>query len=120
CAAERQGFARNAGQTTPTALAGYPRRAMGPWCARPFHPHPCAAPLPKPLRPDAGLTTRTLTPTARHVRSSPASESAPAVPWWAWRARLRAWWQSRLPLTDTLLLTQRNVYILPTRAGWML
>ena len=54
------------------------------------------------------------------MRSSPASESAPAVPWWAWRARLRAWWQSRLPLTDTLLLTQRNVYILPTRAGWML
>ncbi len=36
------------------------------------------------------------------------------------RKRFRTWWQSRLPLTDTLLLTQRNVYILPTRAGWML
>jgi uncharacterized protein (DUF58 family) len=33
------------------------------------------------------------------------------------RARFRRWWQSRLPFTDTLSLTQRNVYILPTRAG---
>jgi uncharacterized protein (DUF58 family) len=38
---------------------------------------------------------------------------------WA-RTRFRQWWQSKLPLTDTLVLTQRNVYILPTRAGWML
>lgn len=30
------------------------------------------------------------------------------------------WWQSRLPLTDTLTLNQRNVYILPTRPGLML
>jgi uncharacterized protein (DUF58 family) len=36
------------------------------------------------------------------------------------RKRFWRWWQSRLPLTDTLTLTQRNVYILPTRAGWML
>jgi uncharacterized protein (DUF58 family) len=36
------------------------------------------------------------------------------------RKRFQQWWQSRLPLTDTLTLTQRNVYILPTRAGWML
>jgi uncharacterized protein (DUF58 family) len=36
------------------------------------------------------------------------------------RRRFRAWWQARLPLTDTLTLTQRNVYILPTRAGFML
>lgn len=36
------------------------------------------------------------------------------------RQRFRQWWQSRLPLTDTWTLTQRNVYILPTRAGWML
>ena len=27
------------------------------------------------------------------------------------------WWQSRLPIADKLLLTQRNVYILPTKAG---
>lgn len=42
------------------------------------------------------------------------------LPWWRIRPRLRQWWHSRLPLTDTLTLTQRNVYILPTRAGWML
>ncbi len=36
------------------------------------------------------------------------------------RVRFQRWWQSRLPLTDTTTLTQRNVYILPTRAGFML
>ncbi len=36
------------------------------------------------------------------------------------QARLARWWQSRLPLTDSVTLTQRNVYILPTRAGFML
>jgi len=36
------------------------------------------------------------------------------------RQRFRQWWQSRLPLADTLTLTQRNVYILPTRPGFML
>src|SRR4051812_14768617 len=47
--------------------------------------------------------------------------------WWevispvaAVRRRFRHWWQGRLPLSDTLTLTQRNVYILPTRAGFML
>ena len=35
------------------------------------------------------------------------------------RARFRAWIDARQPRTDTLLLTQRNVYILPTRAGFM-
>jgi uncharacterized protein (DUF58 family) len=35
-------------------------------------------------------------------------------------ARFDGWLQSRLPLTDHLTLTQRNVYILPTRAGMML
>jgi uncharacterized protein (DUF58 family) len=33
-------------------------------------------------------------------------------------ARLRQWWQARLPLTDTWVLGQRNIYILPTRAGF--
>ncbi len=46
--------------------------------------------------------------------------AAASLPWWRLRPRLRQWWQARLPLTDTLALTQRNVYILPTRAGWML
>ena len=36
------------------------------------------------------------------------------------RARLARWWQQRLPLADSITLTQRNVYILPTRAGLML
>ena len=54
----------------------------------------------------------------------PAASHASALPWWSLRARLQArlrrWWHQRLPLADTLHLTQRNVYILPTRAGWML
>ena len=52
------------------------------------------------------------------------AEPPAPLPWWALRARmharLRQWWHERLPLVDTLHLTQRNVYILPTRAGWML
>ena len=40
--------------------------------------------------------------------------------WWQWRARLRQWWQGRLTAAGAVLLTQRNVYILPTRAGLML
>ena len=35
-------------------------------------------------------------------------------------APLRRWWLARLPATDQLQLTQRNVYILPTGAGAML
>ena len=35
------------------------------------------------------------------------------------RARFRRWWEARLPRTDSQLLTQGNVYILPTRAGWL-
>src|SRR3989338_840766 len=36
------------------------------------------------------------------------------------RRRFQRWWRARLPLSDTLALTQRNVYILPTGSGWML
>jgi len=36
------------------------------------------------------------------------------------RQHFRRWAESRLPLSDTVTLTQRNVYIVPTRAGWML
>lgn len=36
------------------------------------------------------------------------------------RARLARWLEARLPRLDSLTLTQRNVYILPTRAGLML
>ncbi len=35
------------------------------------------------------------------------------------RTQFRSWWQSRLPRSDTQLLTQANIYILPTRAGWL-
>ena len=35
------------------------------------------------------------------------------------RERFQRWVHARQTRTDTLLLTQRNVYILPTRAGWM-
>ena len=34
--------------------------------------------------------------------------------------RFRAWFENRLPLTDHVTLTQRTVYILPTRPGLML
>jgi uncharacterized protein (DUF58 family) len=36
------------------------------------------------------------------------------------KRQFREWWQSRLPLSDTITLTQRNVYILPTRPGFAL
>ncbi len=45
------------------------------------------------------------------ARFNPASQA---------RARFRRWWQGRLPLSDLMTLSQRNVYILPTRPGWML
>src|SRR5437762_1050699 len=44
----------------------------------------------------------------------PAAASNPVV---QFRQRVQRWFQSRQPRTDTLQLTQRNVYILPTRAG---
>jgi uncharacterized protein (DUF58 family) len=36
------------------------------------------------------------------------------------QARFRRWFESRLPLSDSVTLTQRTVYILPTGAGLML
>jgi uncharacterized protein (DUF58 family) len=37
-----------------------------------------------------------------------------------YQKRFRSWFESRLPLTDHVTLTQRTVYILPTRPGLML
>lgn len=37
----------------------------------------------------------------------------------ALRRRWRSWWNARHPRSDRLTLTQRNVYILPTGAGWL-
>ncbi|WP_313073797.1 DUF58 domain-containing protein [Melaminivora sp.] len=34
--------------------------------------------------------------------------------------RWRRWWSARLPRSDTLVLGQRNLYVLPTGSGWML
>jgi len=34
------------------------------------------------------------------------------------RQRWSDWWEARLPRQDQMRLTQRNLYILPTRAGW--
>ena len=36
------------------------------------------------------------------------------------RRRFQRWFEARLPLSDSVTLTQRNVYILPTRPGLML
>ncbi|MBY0465783.1 MAG: DUF58 domain-containing protein [Burkholderiales bacterium] len=36
------------------------------------------------------------------------------------RSRFNGWLAARLKRTDSLLLSQHNVYILPTRAGWMM
>ena len=51
-----------------------------------------------------------------------------AVARWPWfvrsqrrgglRGRLRHWWLSRHPATDTWTLNQHNIYILPTKGGW--
>ena len=36
------------------------------------------------------------------------------------RRRFQSWWQARLRASDSQVLTQRNVYILPSRPGFML
>ncbi|MGY0193575.1 DUF58 domain-containing protein [Leptothrix sp. BB-4] len=36
----------------------------------------------------------------------------------AWRSRWQGWWDARHPRSPSIRLTQRNVYILPTSAGW--
>lgn len=36
------------------------------------------------------------------------------------QARFQRWWEARLSFRDSMTLTQRNVYILPTPPGWML
>ncbi|MEO8247879.1 MAG: DUF58 domain-containing protein [Burkholderiales bacterium] len=41
-------------------------------------------------------------------------------PFSALRARIHRWAMARLPLSDTITLSQGNIYILPSRAGWML
>ncbi len=40
--------------------------------------------------------------------------------WFDFSKRFRRWFEARLPLKDSILLTQKNVYILPTAPGFML
>ena len=58
------------------------------------------------------------------ARPSPSFSAATTPLAWhplaALRRRWTRWWHARLPLANSLLLTQRNVYIVPTGAGWML
>lgn len=51
------------------------------------------------------------------VGAAGVPRGSPWNPATAVRQRFRAWWQARLPRQDSQALTQRNIYILPTRAG---
>src|SRR4051794_12856466 len=66
--------------------------------------------------PSAAMTNDLVMPAAEQ----PRRWSSVMNPFAYVRRRFRQWWQARLPLADTLTLTQRNVYILPTPAGFML
>lgn len=49
------------------------------------------------------------------MTATPLAAPAPRrLPW----TRLQAWWQARHPRTERWLLTQRTIYIVPTRAGF--
>jgi uncharacterized protein (DUF58 family) len=72
-------------------------------------PRPASATAPGPRS-----TSTAAAPDAR-----PASIAAALNPA-AWvRRRFHAWLQGRLPRRDTMLLTQGNIYIVPTPAGFM-
>jgi uncharacterized protein (DUF58 family) len=47
---------------------------------------------------------------------APPARNAPAA-WFDMRARWRNWWEARLQPLVSQTLTQRNIYIVPTRAG---
>lgn len=57
---------------------------------------------------------------AAPATSLAAWRALPLLPFTFVRRQFRRWWQSRLPLADSMLLTQRTVYILPTAPGFML
>ncbi|HPO19680.1 MAG TPA: DUF58 domain-containing protein [Rubrivivax sp.] len=65
---------------------------------------------------------------ARRWRSGSAPAAAarpdrrrrrPARGWAGLRARWQSWWLARHPVSDTWTLGQHNIYILPTRGGWV-
>lgn len=57
--------------------------------------------------------------TARAAASAPGA-SGWRLPLGRLRTHLANWLNARQPLTDTLVLAERNIYVLPTRAGVML
>ena len=73
-----------------------------------------------PATPSTFATTTPLPGAGMATSPAAAAPRRAFQPVAALRRRLSHWWQARLPLADTLLLTQRNVYILPTGAGWTL
>jgi MoxR-like ATPase len=92
--------------------------ARGP-CARPDGQRDYVAPddmqaiLPQAIAHrlvPVGRRARARRAGARHGRGRAHSVIA--------RRRIRRWFENRLPLTDSWTLTQRNIYILPTKAGW--
>ena len=54
---------------------------------------------------------------ADSAASAAPAEAAP-LPVYALRRRLVAWFEGRLPVADRHVLTQRNLYIVPTSGGW--
>lgn len=59
----------------------------------------------------AGLTPTP--PTGAPARAAPRARATPL------RSRWRRWWDARLTRSDTHVLTQRTIYILPTGSGWL-
>ena len=49
-----------------------------------------------------------------------SASAATHIGFFNFRGRFRRWFEARLPLCDITTLTQRNVFILPTRPGFML
>ena len=47
------------------------------------------------------------------------SNAASSAPPRSAGGRIRRWWLSRHPVTDTWSLSQHNIYILPTKGGWV-
>lgn len=65
--------------------------------------------------PSAPQSSASARPTTR-ASETPAAGHGPIG---ALRARWEHYWQTRHPRRERVLLTQRNVYILPTRPGWL-
>ena len=70
------------------------------------------------------MTSAALRAPAATSSATDEASARESVPWWRpvryVRHRFQLWWQARVPLRDVTVLTQRNVYILPTRPGFML